>query len=381
MSAGAYFLALGIVQPVLPRYVRDELGGGGVAVGIAVGAFAVTSALLRPWAGRIGDRYGRRVLILGGAAIAGVSLLGYSLGDSLIVLVVMRLVTGVGEAAVFVGAATTAQDLTPASRRGEATSYFSIAVYGGLAVGPPVGDAVRQAGSSTAAWVVAAGACGLACLLGLLVPADRAMAIGGTTRRGFLQRDAIGPGVVLALAMTGYAGFATFVPLYVDQVGLDEAGPVLATYAVGVLLIRILGARIPDRFGAVETSTVALATIAIGLGVIAAWPTVLGLYVGTVVFSCGQSLVYPALFPLVIDGAPEAERSHAVATFTLFFDVSQGVGAVALGAVVALMGERAAFAAAAIVCAGAIIVLRRGVPSFSRLTGTENVPVTVENAP
>ncbi len=125
----------------------------------------------------------------------------------------------------------------------------------------------------------------------------------------------------------------------------------------------------------------ALATIAIGLGVIAAWPTVLGLYVGTVVFSCGQSLVYPALFPLVIDGAPEAERSHAVATFTLFFDVSQGVGAVALGAVVALMGERAAFAAAATVCAGAIIVLRRGVPSFSRLTGTENVPVTVENAP
>ena len=35
-SALAYFVAIGIVAPVLPVYVRDDLGGKGAAVGVVV---------------------------------------------------------------------------------------------------------------------------------------------------------------------------------------------------------------------------------------------------------------------------------------------------------------------------------------------------------
>ena len=287
------------------------------------------------------------------------SLLGYGVGDSLVVLVFMRLLTGVGEAAVFVGAATTAQDLAPPSRRGEATSYFSIAIYGGLAVGPLLGEALRDWHGSTAAWVAGAAACLVAALIALLIPDDRGRPHDPQVRRGLLQRDAVRPGIVLALAMTGYAGFATFVPLYVDNIGIDDAGPVLTVYAVVVLVIRIFGARIPDRFGAVTTVTVALASLASGLALMALVPNAAGLYAGTFVFSCGQSMMYPSLFPLVVNAAPEAERAHAIATFTMFFDLSQ-LGAVGLGAVVSLTDERGAFAAAGAICLAAIVVLRTG---------------------
>src|SRR5438552_15787596 len=82
-AALCYFIAIGAITPVLPRFIHDQLGGNGVAVGIGVGSFAVSAALLRPIIGKIGDRRGRRVLLVGGTAVAAVSILGYTLATSL----------------------------------------------------------------------------------------------------------------------------------------------------------------------------------------------------------------------------------------------------------------------------------------------------------
>jgi MFS family permease len=368
-SALFYFIGLGALQPVVPRYVEDELGGGGLSVGIAVGAFAISAALLRPWVGRVGDRRGRRLLVMGGAAVVGASVLGYGLGHSLAVLVGMRLVSGAGEAAVFVGAATAVQDLAPARRRGEAASYFSVAIYGGVAVGPLLGEAMRDARGFGSVWIVTAVCCAVAVLLGRWVPAGPVHDGGGSdagdelarasSPRRLLHPAAVRPGVVLLLSLIGLAGFIAFMPLYVDELGLDTSGPLFAVYAVVILTVRIGGGRLPDRLGPVRASTSALCLQVAGLAFMAAWASIVGLVTGTVLFALGASLLFPSLFPLVVGEAPEAERSHAIGSFSVFFDLSQGLGAPLLGVVVALSGERAAFAAAAVCSLVALELLRR----------------------
>jgi hypothetical protein len=60
----------------------------------------------------------------------------------------------------------------------------------------------------------------------------------------------------------------------------------------------------------------------------------------------------------VVDATPAAERSSAVATFSIFFDLSQGLGAPALGVVVALASEPAAFAVGAGLQMAALALLR-----------------------
>ena len=48
--------------------------------------------------------------------------------------------TGLGEAAIFVAAATLIADLSPEGRRAERASYLSVAVYTGIGLGPVLGE-------------------------------------------------------------------------------------------------------------------------------------------------------------------------------------------------------------------------------------------------
>lgn len=360
-SGLAYFVGLAMLAPVIPHYVEDELGRGKVAVGAAVGGLAFGAVVLRVLAGRVGDRVGRRVLIVAGAAIVAVSTAGYGLVSALWWLVAARVVTGVGEAAFFVGAATMVTDLAPPDRRGEAVSYWSVAVYGGLALGPALGEAVAGDGRYTAAWLVSAGLALAAALIGTATrevpraPAEH-------PPRHLVHRAALVPGVVLFLGLIPLAGFTAFLPLYAgDTLGLD-AGPVFALYGVLVLAVRVVGARLPDTLGGRRAGTGALALSGAGIAVVAAVPTVAGVVAGTVVFAAGMSLMYPALLLLALHGVPDSERASVVGTFSSFFDLSQGLGALVCGAVAAVAGNRGAFAAGAACAAAGLAVLRSAGP-------------------
>ena len=76
---------------------------------------------------------------------------------------------------------------------------------------------------------------------------------------GLLHPAALRPGLILMLSTTGYAGFAAFVPLYVTELGLSGVGLVFAEYAFAVLVVRIFGARLPDRLGSRRGASIALA--------------------------------------------------------------------------------------------------------------------------
>lgn len=338
-----YFIALGALLPTLPVYVEDELGGGSVAVGVTVGVFAVSAALLRPLAGRLGDTRGRRILVIGGSLVMGLSVLAYTLVDSIAALVALRLLTGAGEAAMWVGAATAIQDMAPDDRRGEAASYFSVALYAGLAFGPLVGEGLRDSAGFHAVWIFA-GCCGLvACALGFGTPRD--------VRREpqpfrLLHPAALGPGAILLLGMLPFIGFATFIALYGPTVGFADVAPLLLVYGVLVLVIRVVGAKLPDQLGWTRASSTALSVLAVGGLLLGLWSGAAGVWLAVVALAIGMSLLFPALFSATVAAVPESERGQAVGTFSLSFDLASGLGPAILGVVVALADYRAAFVVA-----------------------------------
>lgn len=358
IAAGlCYFLSIASLLPTLPLYIEEELGGSGLEVGLVVGAFAVSAALIRPTVGRLGDVVGRRWMVLVGSGLAALAILPLGLVPAVWFLVVLRLVAGLGEACFFIGAATAAQDLAPDHRRGEAASLFSVAIYSGLAFGPSVGEWIYKNLGSTQTWLFAGGSAGVAFVLAWFIPAAMGRVENPAPRRGLLHPAAILPGTVLLLGIMGFTGFAAFLPLYVDEVGVDEAGPFFLVYGIIVLAVRVVGARVPDRQGPVRTSSLALVAIALGVGSVAVFASPAGVWVGTVLLAIGMSFLFPALFTLAVNDAPVEERSHAVGTFSLFFDLSQGLGAPALGLAVTAFGtERAAFVLGALIAVVGLVV-------------------------
>jgi MFS family permease len=357
----AYFVAVGIGLPTLPRFVKDGLGGTNVDVGLTVAAYGVAAVACRPLLSWTAQRVGQRRLMLLGAGVGSLAYLGHMVVASMPPLLALRAVMGVAEAFLFVGAATIVNELAPAHRRAEATSYFSVAVFSGLGLGPLIGEHFAGDGRFDAAFLAAAAVAAVAFAITLVLqrplPSLDRRAPAGGPRPPLLHPRGLRGGVVLAASMAGYAGWATFLPLRADEVGVS-AGLLFGLYALLVLVLRVAGAKIPERVGLGRCAGAAIVLITTGLLLMWATPGALGLWAGTVVLGLGIALLYPSLMALTLLGVDDArERAAVVATFTMFFEVGAAVGGILLGGVAALSGYRGAFAAGALVAGSGAVLL------------------------
>ncbi len=364
----ALCMSIGMLLAVVPVYADDELGVGSFGVALAVAAVSPMVLVCQPVAGRYGDRRGRRILVVAGGVVAAVSVAGYVVADSLALLVVLRLLTGAGEAMLLVGAATMITDLAPERRRGEALSLFSLGLWGGLALGPLLGELVLGDTRFDAVWLLAASCCLAAGLIGLSLPetAPAKEAHEQSTAR-LVHPAAIGPGLVLALTVLGFAGLGTFGALYARELGLEGAGSVFLVFSAVVVTTRVLARRVPDRLGPKRTSRTALTLIAAGLFAIGLWNAPAGLFVGTIVVAFGHALAFPSLMTLAVNAGPPSERSSVVGTFSAFTELGFLVGALSLGAVASAVGYDGVF----VVCAFGPLL---GVFLLARLTGPRPLP-------
>jgi MFS family permease len=361
-STFAYFISVGALIPTLPLFVKDSLDGTDAQVGFAIGTFAISAVLGRPIIGSLGDTRGRKLLVVGGGLAVGISVLAYTRVASLPALLIWRLVTGIGEAGFYVGAASVIQDLAPDERRGEAMSYFSLSLFTGIAIGPYIGESILRGFSFDAAWFFAGGAALLAGIIGIRLPDTRPEGVGQRRPRWF-HPAAFLPGAVISSSIWGLATFTSFVPLYALTLGLSGSRYVFLVHSVVVLAMRSVGARLPDALGAERTARYALSFSVVGFGVMGLWQETPGLFMGAGIYSIGHSLTVPALMTMAVKRAPASERGAVIGTVASFFDASFGLAAVVSGRIAETIDYPAAFLSAALAAGIGLTALwiRRGI--------------------
>jgi len=323
------------------------LGSSEAGAGIAFGAFAVTALVLRPFAGRASDTRGRRPLLLGGALLAAVAMALTAHADSLVMVVALRLLLGVAEAAFFVASFAALADLAPPSRTGEALSYNSLGLYLGLTLGPLLGDFLVHAFGFTVSWYGAVLLLLLAAAVVLRLGETRAPRAASEPPSRLIHRKAIAPSLGFLASVVAMGGFLAFATLHAESVGLARTSLPVALYGFVVVVCRVVFAKVPDRLPALPLGAAALAAIAGGLVVMATWASPAGALAGAVLMALGVTFSTPAFFSAVFATATPSERGAAAGTASASLDLGLGGGPILLGFVAESAGVQGAFAVGA----------------------------------
>jgi MFS family permease len=350
-------IAVGAVLPILPRYVRGPIGAGDLAVGVVVGCYAITGLLLRPVAGRLADRWGRKPTVLLGTLLLAVSgllnLPSLGLGG----LIAARLVLGVGEGSLYTAGSAWIVDMAPVARRGRVLGLYGLAVWGGLSVGPLAGELIYNASGYRAVWIFAAAMPLLGAVIASFI-SDPFKPLAHAQPHPLIAPEAVRPGLAIALASVGYATVAAFIVLMLEARGIGHGATVFAAFAAMIVVARLALGSLPDRIGPARVAIGAVLVEAVGLLAMAVAESLPIALLGGMAMGAAFSLLNPSLMLIAVGKVSAGARGAAMGTYTAFFDAGVGFGAPLAGLTAALSTYEGAFVlAAAIAASSALLIL------------------------
>ena len=355
-----------MIVVALPLIGRD-LGADRVTLAWLITSYLIAMAALQPIAGRLGDRFGRRRLMLGALGYFIVASVGCALAPNLLVLVLFRLQQAIAAAAVVPNSLAI---LRGSAVEGRAGAYFGISSATtsiGAAIGPliggllsaidwrliflvnlplagfalavawrslPAGDPPRRTAQadvsgavalgvllSLAAWTLTeAGSSAPALTIGLLI----AVAVGAVAFVRYESRhaDPALPPVLftiraftaanLTIALSNLALYGTFlaVPVILAGSGPDatiRGGVAISAQSAAMIVLSPVSGALVDRFGARWPTALGGLLIAVGLAILALSGRASDfgvLLICLPITGAGVALTFPATRIAALDAVP-----------------------------------------------------------------------------
>ncbi len=125
--------------------IIDEFDVTLVRAGWLVTAYLIGMASLQPVAGKLGDRFGRRSLVLSGLLLFGLSSLAAASAPTLWFLLAFRVLQAVAGALIVPNGAALIREVVPEERRGASFGLLGALVAMAAALGPLVGGLLVEA--------------------------------------------------------------------------------------------------------------------------------------------------------------------------------------------------------------------------------------------
>jgi MFS family permease len=348
-SATAPLYAAGFVTAFGAHSIAAGLGSqsGNIGLtllnlGILLALYDVAEVFLKPVFGALSDRIGAKPVVVGGLfAFAALSLIGLGAADPF-VLALARL--GQGAAASAFSPSSSAM-VARMARGGKAGTYFGR--YGswkslGYIIGPPLGAGLILAGGfpllfGTLAALAAVTAVWVLVSVPHLAPLPRKRYTVMDLARQVGERRFLVPTLVLA-ASTGALGAAVgFLPALASRHGMDAfAGTAaVSVVALGSVLTQPWIGRLRDRNAVTDNrgTTTGLLLIAAGVGLVAAAPGVVTIFIAAACIGTGIGAVTPLGFAHLADTTPPERMGRTMGSAELGRELGDAGGPLLVGGI------------------------------------------------
>jgi MFS family permease len=376
--------AVYLIRPTT-SYRLLALGEGAREVGLVAAAFALLPIFLAIPLGKLSDRRGTPLLLIGCAVqVLGCLLLAYS--TATIAIAGSSAVIGLGHLALALGSQDVIARESHRDRHDHHFGLLTASVSLGQLIGPLVaglvlGDVITpSADATTRCLLVAAGILGLATACAIVADTSRTIVTArAPSRRGSARAIArtrgVPAGIFASIAVLAAADvFTAFMPVIGAENGI---GP----RVIGVLLALRAGASIAARLGIGPTVRRVGRARLISIGAVAAAVALVGMtatqHVWALALLClvaglGMGYGQPLSMTIVVQRVPEHARSTALAVRLTGNRIGQVVTPAAAGVMAGRTGSGSVFwLLGAMLVASALAIQRSGPEPDGDVTGPE----------
>ncbi|MFN7943074.1 MAG: MFS transporter [Thermoanaerobaculia bacterium] len=370
-SFGAHIVAVN-----LPVYAK-QVGVGLAMIGVLIAIYDFAEIIAKPLFGYIADRGGLKRTVLVGLGIFTIASLGFFAVDPRLLLLI-RLLQGVGAAALSIASAALVAVYFPDSR-GQAFGVYNAIKGAGYVISPVVGGAIVWASNFGMIFVAcfAAGLVGF--LLSLTLPKPPDAAVRDLDDDDFslakfaaaFRNRLLLPWYLIIVANMFLVGILFgFLPVYVYWLGYDQlqSGLIVGACTLAYLLIQPVAGRMLDRLDARSVMLVGLLFSAAGVFAV---PFTTGpmLVVAAICGGLGVGAVWTNSDAMVSRLASEGRMAATLGIAGSFKELGDMLGPLLIGVLAQALGIRASF----MIC-GALGVLSIGLLRFARTAVPGTLP-------
>lgn len=369
-----------IITPVLPLYAKS-FGLTATMIGVVVGVFGVGRLLVNVPVGYVAERYGRRVVLIGGLALSVVSALLTAFAPNYGVLVVLRFFSGIGSAMYVTGAVILITDITAVQNRAKYLSWQEGSLVFGSSVGPVIGGFAADLWGLRAPFLLLAGLCAVACVLawnqvpsvkaGTRAVAKPTAPTGNKPAKKGIWWALVDPafffigffGMMIFFTRTG--GRGSIVPLLAtSKAGLSatQLGIVFTVNALVAFLTMVPAGVLSDRFGRKVVILPAALVTAGGLVLFVIAGNMLMYVFAGFVLGLGIGIAGATPPAWAADISRAGNIGVTMGLYRTFGDFGNMIGPVLLG----WIADRASFESALLVNAGLVVLIAIGLLIFGK---------------
>ena len=336
LSQFALSFTANLLIPTLPIYLAG-LGSREEKIGILIGALSVSSLILRPVIGKAVMRIPERKFLLAGALIYVVTSLSYIVAPPFWPFFIVRILQGVGAAFFYTASVIMVINISPEAHRAESISYFYTAYNFASAIAPTVGMVMINLMNFPSLFFLCAALSLVSLIFALRLPKKSTQPPGSESVQNglFLDLKTLHPAVMSFAAHILWGALAAFFPLYAVSQGVANPGYFFGACALTLIVGRMLGGRILDRYSKERIILPCLVAFIASMTLLSFSKTLSLFILVAVIYGAGIAFFFPTLIVYTVERAGAA-RGPAMGTFTAAGDLGMGLGAVIMGVVVRL---------------------------------------------